>query len=319
MKAPPVMKTLLSVFLCAAAVQPAASSAEPWSPLLALGKELFYSTALSRDGRISCGSCHLQVNAFADSRRRSRGVFGRLGTRHAPSIAYAYRLAPLFWDGRAPTLLDQVRHPLTGPAEMGLAEGAIPERLGGNTDLMTLHAAVFGDQRPSIHTVSVAIAEYVRSLATFNSEFDRWRRGDGALAPAAQSGMLIFLSKGKCVYCHFNSVDRELFSDMAFHNTGVAYDSGNRRFRDVGRYAITKDPHDLAKFRTPSLRNVAVTAPYFHDGSAKRLKDVIEFYNTGGRNSPGRDLLLTPLHLTSSEKEELIMFLTALTDAEYLQ
>jgi cytochrome c peroxidase len=216
-------------------------------------------------------------------------------------------------------LVDQVRYPLTGLAEMGLAEDDIPLRLERDPILMALHSTAFGSARPSLQTVSVAIASYVESLAAFDSEFDRWRRGEGALTASAQSGMLLFLSKGKCVYCHFNSVDRELFTDMKFHNTGVAYRRANAEVKDAGRYAVTRNPEDSGKFRTPSLRNVAVTGPYFHDGSAKSLNDVVEFYNRGGRNNPRRDLLLTPLHLTALEKEQLIAFLASLTDSRFAQ
>jgi cytochrome c peroxidase len=308
---------VIRVLACLAVIPGVASPQNDPAARLKLGKALFYSSALSRDGTVSCASCHVPDLAYSDRRVRSLGIGGQPGVRNAPSIVYSSRLTPLFWDGRAPTLAEQILHPITSETEMGLERSMIGDRVKADQDLSPLHVAAFVGVEPSGETVASAIADYVASLAAFDSPFDRWRRTGAPLGRTAQSGLLLFMSKGKCIYCHFNSRDREVFTDMQFHNTGVAYDPVRRTFKDNGRSDITHSPGDTGKFRTPSLRNAALTAPYFHDGSAPTLMDVIDFYNKGGRANPGLDMLMVPLHLTAAEKRDLVAFLESLTDEAY--
>ena len=250
---------------------------------VALGRQLFADRRLSRDGTIACVSCHDPARAFSDDRPIAIGVFGRSGKRHAPSLINRAWGRSFFWDGRAATLEDQVLKPLEDPLEMDLPIADAATRAG-----------------VSMRDLSQALATYVRSILSGDSPYDRFLNGDRrALSPAQQEGLQIFRGKGNCIVCHVGPN----LTDERLHNTGVAWRDG--AFLDAGA--------GNGRFKTPTLREVARTAPYMHDGSFASLADVIEFYDRGGRANPFIDSELRPLQLTSSEKQAVAVFLAALS------
>ena len=272
---------------------------------ISLGKELFFDPNLSANGKISCASCHVPSKGFADPRPVSIGVGGKHGTRNAPSALNAAYFSRQFWDGRAGSLEEQGIGPLTNPVEMANPSNhSVVRRLQKESRYRRSFEAVFGGQ-VSIDRIAKAIAAYERTLVTPMSAYDQFLMGNKtALTPQEQHGFALFKGKGRCVLCHNGA----LLSDQGYHNLGV---TGSK---DVGRYAVSHDPIDKGRFRTPGLRNVALTAPYMHDGSVKTLIDVVEFYNQGGGKNPyPKDALLIPLHLTKSDERDLVAFLNALT------
>lgn len=300
---------------------PGISSAAPLAPLpvnpdipsgnletpkkISLGKRLFFDPLLSANGRISCASCHVPPKGFADPRPVSIGVGGKRGTRNAPSALNAAYFSRQFWDGRAGSLEEQGIGPLTNPVEMANPSNhAVVDRLKKKPVYRRLFQSTFGGG-VSIDRIVQAIAAYERTLVTPLSAYDQFLMGNqSALTPQEKRGFTLFKGKGRCVLCH-NGV---LLSDQGYHNLGV---EGSK---DVGRYAVTHDPLDKGRFRTPGLRNVALTAPYMHDGSVKTLMEVVEFYNQGGGKNPyPKDALLIPLHMTKQDERDLVAFLQALT------
>jgi cytochrome c peroxidase len=258
---------------------------------VALGRQLFFDRRLSADGSISCASCHNPGRAFADARPVAVGIFGRRGTRNAPSLINRAWGRSFFWDGRTTTLEAQVLRPIEDPNEMGSSVAAGARRVGRSPD-----------------ELRDALASYVRSILAGNSAFDRYAAGDRrALSPEAQAGLRVFRGKGNCSTCHIGPT----LTDEAFHNTGVAVRDG--RVIDVGRAAVTGRAADRGAFKTPTLREVARTAPYMHDGSLATLEDVIDFYDRGGRPSPALDADIRPLNLSAAEKRALAAFLRALS------
>ena len=254
-----------------------------------LGRRLFFDRRLSVDGSISCATCHDPRRAFSNRRSISTGVFGRAGRRNAPAIINRAYGRTFFWDGRTTSLEDQVLKPIEDPAEMGSsADGA---------------AARVGLTRSEL---ARSLASYVRSILAGKSPFDRFVAGDHhALSPDEQAGLRLFRGKANCTACHIGPT----LSDEQFHNTGVAWAEG--RFQDDGRAGVTGRDPDRGAFRTPTLREVARTAPYMHDGSLRTLDDVIGFYDRGGRSNPGLDREIRPLHLTATEKRQLVALLRA--------
>jgi len=272
---------------------------------ISLGKQLFFDPNLSANGKISCASCHVPSKGFADPRPVSIGVGGKHGTRNAPSALNAAYFSRQFWDGRAGSLEEQGIGPLTNPVEMANPSNhSVVSRLQKEPRYRRSFEAVFGG-KVSIDRIAKAIAAYERTLVTPMSAYDQFLMGNKtALTPQEQHGFALFKGKGRCVLCHNGA----LLSDQEYHNLGV---TGSK---DVGRYAVSHDPIDKGRFRTPGLRNVALTAPYMHDGSVKTLMDVVEFYNQGGGKNPyPKDALLIPLHLTKADERDLVAFLNALT------
>ncbi|MHB1730041.1 MAG: cytochrome-c peroxidase [Leptospirillum sp.] len=270
-----------------------------------LGKTLFFDPNLSANGRISCASCHVPSRGYADPRPVSIGVGGKHGTRNASSALNAAYFSRQFWDGRAGSLEEQAIGPLTNPVEMAnTSNRSVVRRLEKKAHYRRAFQEVFGGP-VSIDRIAKAIAAYERTLVTPMSAYDQFMMGNkSALTPQEKRGFALFKGKGRCVLCHNGA----LLSDQGYHNLGV---SGSK---DVGRYAISHDPVDKGRFRTPGLRNVALTAPYMHDGSVKTLMDVVEFYNQGGGKSAyPKDALLIPLHLSKSDERDLVAFLNALT------
>jgi cytochrome c peroxidase len=255
------------------------------------GRRLFNDRRLSRDGSIACSSCHDPARAFSDGRPVGVGVFGRRGRRNAPALINRGYGRAFFWDARVTTLEDQVLKPIEDRNEMDLPVAEAAARVGLAPD-----------------ELSRALASYVRSILSGDSPFDRFANGDrSALSAAQQAGLRIFRGKGNCTACHVGPT----FSDERTHNTGVAYTDG--RLQDEGRFIISGNDDDRGAFKTPTLRDVARTAPYMHDGTLATLDEVVEFYDAGGRQNPDIDSEIRPLGLTAAEKRTLVAFLTSLS------
>ena len=280
----------------------------PQNPLyadrVALGERLFFDPVLSRDRTVSCGSCHLPELSFSDGRQRSVGVGGATGLRNAPSLLnVAYRKS-LFWDGGALFLESQALVPLEDPHEMDLAPEAALERLREHPDYPVLFERTFDGEGPSVQTLTYALAAYQRTLVSAPVAFDRYRAGDtSALSPEARDGLALFQTH--CSACHAGA---QLTTD-GFENNGTSVTDD-----DPGRERITFASGDRGTFRVPSLRAVARTAPYFHDGRFQTLEAVVAHYDEGGDGTPGQSPRVRPLRLTSGEKAALVAFLQTLDD-----
>lgn len=275
-----------------------------------LGKKLFFDKRLSRDSTVSCGSCHLQQHAFADPRPKSVGTENRIGFRNAPTLTNIGYHPYLFRDGGATTLETQILAPIQDENEMNFSVPEAVARLSQIPEYAALAWAAY--QRPfDAFVLTRAIAAFERTLLSGNSRYDQFINGNAsALNESEIRGMNLFFSnKTQCSQCH-SGFD---FTNYDFKNIGL-YET----YADTGRERITLNPTDKGKFKTPTLRNVAVTAPYMHDGSLATLEEVIEHFNSGGKNHPNKDPLIRPLHLTSQEKTDLVNFLKALTDETFL-
>ena len=259
---------------------------------IALGRKLFFDTSLSIDRSTSCATCHDPAKAFADSNALAIGIHNTKGTRNSPTLVNAGNGRVFFWDGRADSLEAQALQPMINPKEMGLSDADIEKRTG-------LKAV----------DVTNALASYVRTIRSHESRVDYFRAGQTEmLSPDEKAGFEIFRGKGQCGPCHGGPN----FTDDRFHNTGVGF-RANATNPDEGRYAVTHDERDRAAFKTPTLREVALTAPYMHDGSLATLDDVVEFYSKGGVRNPGQDPRMRPLNLSADEKRQLVAFLKALS------
>ncbi len=265
---------------------------------IALGRTLFADTRLSRDGTIACTSCHDPERAFTTPEAVSAGVFGRRGRRNAPTVMNRAWGRVFFWDGRAATLEAQVLMPIVDPNEMDLPLDEASRRVGLPVDEMAR-----------------ALATYIRAQMSGNSRFDRYIRGERTLLSLEeQDGLRLFRGRGMCTVCH----EEPHFTDEKLHNTGVAWSpaagtSPEGRFLDEGGTPTTGRAGARGAFKTPTLRDVARTAPYMHDGSMATLDEVIDFYDRGGRPNPFLDRDLQPLGLSDDDKRALVAFLQALS------
>lgn len=262
-----------------------------------MGRRLFNNRRLSRDGSIACSTCHDPARAFSDGRALAVGIDGRVGRRNAPAIINRGYGRAFFWDGRETSLETQVLKPIEDPNEMDSTVGRAAAGVGmAPADLAN------------------ALASYVRSILSGNSRFDRFVNGQrDALSAEEQAGLQVFRGKGNCTACHIGPT----FSDEQFHNTGVAWRASaggpTGSYEDAGRFGVTGRDDDRGAFKTPTLRDVARTAPYMHDGSMPTLDGVVEFYQQGGRPNPHLDVDISPLRLTPDERRALVAFLTALS------
>ena len=278
---------------------------------LALGARLFFDPGLSADGTVSCASCHRPESYFADERALSNGVEGRPGERNAPSLLNVAYASNLLWDGRSVSLEDQVRYPVTHPSEMDMTPEGVEDYLAASDEYAALFKLAFDEDWVAWEQVCQALAVFERTLLTGGAPFDRWMAGDAeAIGSEARRGWELFRGEAGCIDCHHYEVERPFFTDFAFHNSGVGW---NREEPDLGRYVITKKRPDKGAFRTPSLRNVAETAPYMHDGSFANLAAVIDHYAAGGEPNPLLDPKLRPLALSARDKADLVSFLKTLT------
>jgi cytochrome c peroxidase len=274
-----------------------------------LGRRLFFDPQLSRSREISCGTCHRPERAFADADRVSAGVDGRRGTRNAPALVNLAWGEALFWDGRARTLEQAAGEPIENPDEMDLPLAEAVRRLRDDQTYQTDFSDAYGGP-PSEANLPRALANFVRTLVSSGSAYDRFMRGDGtALSGAAQRGLTLFNGKGGCFRCHPTPV----LTNNGFFNNGTSLEGG-----DPGRKAMTGRAGDLGKFKVPGLRNVAVTAPYMHDGSLPTLEAVVDHYARGGDRRPNVDPLIQPLELGADEKAALVVFMRSLTDDAFL-
>lgn len=274
---------------------------------VSLGKRLFFDKNLSKDRSISCATCHDPAKGFSNGGAFAQGVSGAISTRNVPSIVNRLFGLSQFWDGRAETLESQIRGPLFNPGEMGMDEDLLLRRLQADAVYLMLFQQVF-DSEPTVDGVLKAVAAFERTLLSTSSPFDRyeWNGEKTALTDGAMRGIALFRGKARCSTCHIGTN----FTDENFHNLGAGEGAGKN---DPGRASITNKNEDFGKFKTPSLRNIALTAPYMHDGSLATLNDVIEFYNRGGRPNPYLDKEIKPLQLTDVEKSDLLEFLKSLT------
>jgi len=283
---------------------------------ISLGKKLFFETKLSADESLSCASCHNPGIAFGDGRKRSVGVGGKVGVRNAPTLVNAAYNPAQFWDGRAQSLEEQVGEPIENPIEMNLSHSALVDRLRADAGYRAAFEKAFGPGPVTMSKVEKAVASFERTLVSGNSPFDRYEYGGdkAALSAAAIRGLEIFRdkTKGNCAACHTIGEKYALFTDGKYHNIGVGVnDEGD--LTDLGRYHATKVEGDKGAFKTPTLRNVALSAPYMHDGSLKTLEDVVEYYAGGGNSNPYLDKEFKAIKIKGSERADLLAFLQSLT------
>ncbi len=322
----------------------------PQSPAKkALGKRLFFDSRLSTDGTISCASCHKPELAFTDGLPTAVGIKGQTGARNAPTAMNAAFYTSFFVDGRADSLETQALGPLTNPIEHGLKNyQSILKLLQTDVKYSWLVKQAF-DIDPKQATkqhIGQAVASYERTLISADSPFDRFLYGENeqALSTNAQRGLRIFQRKGNCANCHEITLHHALFTDNRFYNLGVGFDKIKPQFMEFikaykkakageninplevyssnqqsefGRYAVTGAITDIGRFKTPTLRNIALTAPYMHDGSQKTLKEVVEYYDKGGEKNPFLDPAIFPLELSDQEKKDLVEFLKSLTSPQF--
>jgi cytochrome c peroxidase len=308
-----------------------------------LGRRLFFDRRLSPNDTMSCAMCHLPAQGFTvNELRLAVGINGQTTKRNPPALYNVAYQRLLFHDGREFALEDQIISPLTNPIEMGNPSiGYVVDKIRRLPDYADQFRRTFGEG-VSVATLGKAIASYERTLLSANSPFDRWYfAGDTtAVSDEVKAGFKIFTGRGQCFACHTVSKEAALFTDLGFHNTGAAQLQlipektvevdlgGGLRVqlpraqvdeiltppgKDLGRYEVTLDPIDLWRYKTPSLRNVALTAPYMHNGALLTLAEVIDYYDSGGTGSEGQDPRVTPLQLTSVEKTALLAFLRSLT------
>jgi cytochrome c peroxidase len=306
-----------------------------------LGKRLFFEARLSVDGKVSCSTCHDPDRAFTDGKQVAEGVRGQRGTRNSPTLFNVIFNMGQFWDGRVDSLEDQATLPLINPVEMGNPSVEdVVKRLSSSPEYNLGFERAFGGPVTQAR-LALALASFERTLVSGDSPVDRYMAGDQrALTDDARRGLTIFRGKGRCGRCHTFSEQAPFFTDFAYHNTGVAANNpafaelARKAFevsdrpgaesvidglghepggQELGRVLVTHHPFDIGSYKTPSLRNIALTAPYFHDGSARTLADVVKFYNGGGQANINRDGELDPLSLTTEEQRQLVTFLEALS------
>jgi len=288
----------------------------PTAETIALGRRLFYDPILSLDNSVSCATCHNPQFGFADPKPVSEGVGRKTGTRNSPPVVNAAYFKVQFWDGRATTLENQAEGPVQNPVEMANTLATVEQRLNANPSYREQFAQAWGQKPITYEMVEKSIASFERTVIGGNSPFDRWKYGhdEKAVDDAVKRGFVVFTSKkkGNCAVCHTVGEKYALFTDNQFHNVGVGVDMG--QFTDVGQYAVTHNEADKGKFKTPSLRNIAQTAPYMSDGSLKDLKQAIDFYIGAGNSNPNLDKQIHVLDfLTGQERSDLQAFLNSLT------
>ncbi|MCP3868402.1 MAG: photosynthetic protein synthase I [Gammaproteobacteria bacterium] len=313
---------------------------------IALGRKLFYDRRLSLNDTFSCAMCHIPDQGFTSNELATAvGIEGRSVRRNTPTIYNSAYATLLFHDGREDSLEQQAWGPLLASNEMGNPSiGYVLNKIRQIQEYQGLFEAAFDGKDASMMTLGMALASYQRTLVSGSSAFDRWYYGNdpNALSPGAQRGFRVFAGKGGCVACHTIEKRYALFTDNRLHNTGMGYRSsmgihpekekiiiapgvfievdravidqvGEKPPADVGRYEVTQSPHDRWKYKTPSLRNIVLTAPYMHDGSLGSLKEVIDFYDAGGVPNDLLDPRIRPLNLSEQEKVDLVLFMGSLT------
>jgi len=321
-----------------------------------LGDKLFNDKRFSSTGEVSCAKCHDPQKAFTDSPLvTSEGINNLTGTRNAPTVINSAYFTKFFWDGRSPDLEDQAQHPIINPVEMGLTNhDPVLNIVRTDPEYIAAFRKAFNKEplQVTMREVQQAIASFERTLISGDSPFDQWYFGkkQDAISEQAKRGFDVFMNKGRCVSCHTIENDHALFTDNRFHNIGVGVNRiqadigtlapaflkakadgvdvdkavlSNPKASELGRFAVTDTLDELGSFKTSTLRNVAVTAPFMHDGSLKTLRDVVEHYNNGGitqKTDPVNDFLsggIRPLNLTDQEMTDLVAFLETLTSPQF--
>jgi len=278
---------------------------------IALGRRLFYDPLLSADSSVSCASCHLPELSFSDGRAVSVGVYGRTGFRNAPSLANIAYVPDLFMDGGVATLELQAQAPIFEHTEMGFTIAGFLVRIADDASYSTLFRQAYG-REPDAFGISRGLAAFQRTFISGGSRFDQYEyKGvTNALSEAELRGRVLFMSsETQCSTCH----TPPLFTTFDYANIGLY-----ATYADSGRARISNMPMDNGKFRIPSLRNVALTAPYMHNGSMATLHQVVEHFNNGGIAHPNKDARITPLHLSTQQQNDLVSFLHALTDDAFV-
>lgn len=267
-----------------------------------LGKQLYFDPRLSRDNTVSCVSCHDPAKGWSNGEAVATGIGGQKGGRSAPTIVNSAYQYFQFWDGRAAELEGQALGPIQNPIEMNMTLEELIPKLNAIEGYRTQFQEVFGADATA-DGVAKAIAAFERTVLSGDAPFDRFKAGDAkALSEAAERGRKVFFNKAQCSSCHTGPN----FSDGAFHNIGIGMD---KEKPDEGRRTESKLEGDRGAFKTPTLREIARTAPYMHDGSLATLEDVVEYYNKGGTPNPQLDEAIFPLNLTDEEKRDLVTFM----------
>ncbi len=274
-----------------------------------LGRKLYFDPRLSKDGTVSCATCHDPDKGFSDARATSMGIGRQTGSRNAPTVMNRLFSQEQFWDGRAADLEAQALGPIQNPIEMGHTLQDMVSNLKSLSGYAPAFQAAFGSPDITPDRVAQAIATYERTVLAGSSPFDRYQAGEKtALGESAVRGMALFndARRANCVTCHagFN------FTDESYHNLGVGMDKANP---DWGRFGVSKNEFDKGAFKTPTLRNVTQSGPYMHDGSEATLLNVVDFYDRGGLQNQWLSKEIKPLRLTAQEKADLVAFLEALT------
>jgi cytochrome c peroxidase len=298
-----------------------------------LGRQLYFDPRVSKDGTVSCATCHNPEKGWTDQMPTSVGIHGQVGQRNAPTVLNTAYGKTMFWDGRAPSLEGQAQGPIQNKIEMGeQSYKEIVERLRQVPGYQEQFRKVFGTD-VTLDGMAKAIATFERTALSGNSKYDQYQTGKfDALSETEKRGMVLFglrlhpddeyqaegveLQKAKCTLCHvgFN------FTDELFHNIGVGFDAEKRAFNDLGRWAIApigaKYDNERGAFKTPTCRDLSRTAPYMHDGSEATLTDVVKYYNRGGNVNDALDKDMKPLNLTDQEIADVVAFLEALNGEE---
>ncbi|MBT2621843.1 cytochrome c peroxidase [Chryseobacterium sp. ISL-6] len=280
-----------------------------------LGRKLFYEGRLSRNNTISCGFCHIQENAFTHHGHNvSHGVDDRIGIRNAPPIQNMAFLKRYMWDGVIHNLNEQPIIPITDANEMDSSMPEVISKLNLDDKYKKLFKAAYGDENITGERVLKALSQFMVTMISADSKYDRYKQGKETLTSAESQGMALF--QQKCASCHSG----ELFTDESFRNTGMYY---NTQFKDAGRYRVTSDQVDWMKFRVPGLRNVEYTAPYMHDGRFYTLDAVLNFYSDNVEDNPNLDPQLKQnghigIAINSTEKQSIIAFLKTLSDKNFI-
>jgi cytochrome c peroxidase len=327
------------------------------SEKIALGDKLFHDARFSIDGTVSCATCHDGKKAFTDSPlKTSQGHHKLTGTRNAPTVINAAYFTTMFWDGRSPSLEDQSQFPIVNPVEMGLPDHEpVLKIVREDPAYVEGFRKAFNKTGKDVtmEEVKKAIAAFERTIVSGDSPFDRWRFGGdrNAISEQAKRGFDVFVGQGRCVSCHVVEQTQALFTDNKFHNIGVGINRIQRdvprlageflkakaagadvdkavlsdpKTSDLGRFAVTNSFDEIGGFKTSTLRNIALTGPYMHDGSLKTLKDVVKHYNEGGKSpgdtSPVNPYLsggIRPLNLSEQQMDDLVAFMETLTSPSF--
>lgn len=282
--------------------------------IIELGRKLFFDKNLSSTGTVSCSSCHQPEHAFANGEEKGAGVYGRKTKRNVPSLLNVAFRPLLQWDGYASTLENFAKYPISGYTEMNFHYlDKVESYIRSQPAYVAAFRSAMGVEEIHFDAVARALSAYERTLISGNSAFDRYYYGGDktALGESARRGLDLFTGKAGCSSCHLINDRYALFMDLKYHSLGVGYDQEKKEFDDIGLGGISSDDFS-GLFQTPSLRNVAQTPPYMHDGSLKTLEEVVEFYNRGGTSNDHLDPLIKPLSLSEQEKKDLVAFLLSL-------